>query len=527
MGKKKTENRIVLSRRVKLPKYLNFYLHNLFEKNKALVNFQLGKLWSEEGFQQVNGSSKAWKTLEPLFQRPTAIPSRVFRNSLELSGRVVRSQRERKRLFEFIYSKPCLTFVSDWKIKREFKLSHSPHFILNVKRQVRNLIRERNKISSYFELERPEFSGNIFLTDADDSVESGQFKRLKVEEDRIELQIKLPEGKRWVWKKVELETPERIRRLLGEGYSLKAPLLKRERTHRGEEYYLVLVFEKEMEEEEKTPERVLSIDLCPSMKRLAVGCVVEKSGKVSRPIYFKAEEAVRKVRRIRKEVSILKRRIDKLNLEMEKTEKEDVGEKLRKKIDHLFKEKKLRERKLRNLRKEILETLTSEIILTAKVFRVDTIVIEELSFKEVPEWRDRTLRWLFSMWFYSKFLVRLKEKAKREGVKVSEVNPANTSRRCFCGEEVRKEGHYLTCPVHGKYDRDYLASINLGKRYLKLPALEVGSSPEIVPSEGISSLIPFPSTLIAYLRLVYCYFLVSLFPHHIRTRILNSVVKRC
>ncbi len=529
MGKKKTENRIVLSHRVKLPRHLNFYLHNLFERNKTLVNLHLRYLWSEEGFENVNSNTKAWKTLEPLFQRPTAIPSRVFRNSLELSGRVVRSQRDRKRLFELIYSRPCLTLIPEWKIKREFKLSQTPHFILNVKRQVRNLIRKGKKVSSFFDLERPEFSGNVFLTDADDSVESGQFKRLKVEEDRIELQIKLPEGKRWVWKKVELETPERIRRLLEEGYSLKAPLLKRERTHRGEEHFLVLVFEKEMGEEGKTSGRVLSIDLCPSMRRLAVGCVVERSGEVSRPIYFKAEKTVRKIRRLRNEVSFLKRRIDRLYLEMEETEKGKVKEKLREKIDHLFREKKLRERKLRNLRKEIVETLTNEIILTAKVSGVDTIVIEDLSFNEVPEWKDKTLRWLFSTWFYAKFSERLKEKAKREGIRIKEENPANTSGRCFCGEKVKKEEHYLICGVHGRYDRDYVASINLGKRYLKLSALEVGSSPETVLSGGISSSIPVLirlTTLFAYLKLVRCTFLYSLVPKR-GMEISEAAVKRC
>ena len=159
---------------------------------------------------------------------------------------------------------------------------------------------------------------------------------------------------------MKFETPDRVKKLLRDGYTLKAPLLKRERTHRGEEYYLVLVLEKKIKEEGKTPERVFSIDLCPSMRRLAVGCVVERSGKVSKPIYFKAEKTVGKIRILRSEVSFLKRRIDRLFLEMEKTEKEDVREKLRKRIDHLFREKKLRERKLRNLRKEILETLTNE-----------------------------------------------------------------------------------------------------------------------------------------------------------------------
>ena len=109
---KKFRNKIVLSHKVKLPKYLNFYLHNLFEKNKVLVNLQLGKLWSEEGFERVSTNSKAWKSLEPAFERPLSVPSRVFRNSLELSGRIIRSQRERKELFELILSKPCLTLNS-------------------------------------------------------------------------------------------------------------------------------------------------------------------------------------------------------------------------------------------------------------------------------------------------------------------------------------------------------------------------------------------------------------------------------
>ncbi|HIQ49396.1 MAG TPA: hypothetical protein EYH58_07195, partial [Aquifex aeolicus] len=89
------------------------------------------------------------------------------------------------------------------------------------------------------------------------------------------------------------------------------------------------------------------------------------------------------------------------------------------------------------------------------------VVIEDLSFKEIPEWKDRTLRWLFSTWFYARFRDRLKEKARKEGIRVEEENPSGTSSKCFCGREVKKEGHYLICPVHGYYDRDYLASINL------------------------------------------------------------------
>jgi|GEM_PF-1122898 len=528
MKKKKAENKIILSCRVKLPKHISFYLHNFFEKNKTLVNLQLRYLRSEEGFKAVDGNSKAWKALEPLFERPPSIPSRVFRNSLELSGRIIRSQKERKELFELIFSRPCLTLWSECKVKKEFSLPKSPMFILNVRRQVKNLIRRNVKVSSFFELEGPEFKGDVFLTDADDSIRNGQFRKLKVDEKKIELRIKIPEGDRWVWRKVELETPEKVKKLFKEGYTLKAPLLKRDRTHRGEEYYLVLVFEREQKAKVKErPERVFSIDLCPSMRRLAVGCVVEEVGRALRPIYFKADKVVRKIKRLRREIDNLQRRIDRFYVEREKTEKARVKEKLQRKIDHLYKEMKLKGRKMRNLRKEVLEVLVNEIILTAKALRIDTVVIEDLSFKDVPDWKDKTLRWLFSTWFYSKFSERLKEKAKREGIRVEEVNPANTSSECFCGRDVRKEGHYLVCPVHGYYDRDYLASINLGKRYLKPPALMVGGIPETVPSGGISSPVPSPSTLTAYLRLVYCYFIFSLYSQQVRTQILNGVVKRC
>ena len=530
MKRKQTENKIVLSQKVKLPKYLTFYLHNLFEINKTLVNLELQKLWNEEGFEKVKSNKKAYKTLEPVFERPSSVPSRIFRNSLELSGRIIRSQIERKELFELIYSKPCLVFWSEFKIKKHFKLSHSPLFIHNVQRQVKNLIKKGKKVNSYFELKRPEFKGNVVLTDADDGVEKGQFKKLRVSEEKIELKVKVPEGREWIWKEVEFETPERIKKLLEKGYKVRAPIFLREKTHRGEEYYLGLVFEKGIKEgEERIPDRVLSIDLSPSMRRLGVGCVVERSGKVSRPIYFKAEEAVRKIVRIRKEISNLRRRIDRLRNEKEKTEKEGVKEELQEKIGHLYKEKKVRERKIRNLRKEVVEIFVNEILVIAKVLGISVVVIEDLSFKEAPEWGDKTLRWLFSTWFYARFRKRLKEKAKKEGIRVEEENPSGTSSKCFCGREVKKEGHYLVCEVHKKYDRDYIGAINLGKRYLKPLTLEVGGSPETVPSGGISSPIPTPiklTTLLAYLKLVKCTYLNSLIPK-LQTQILNTILLQC
>jgi len=215
--------------------------------------------------------------------------------------------------------------------------------------------------------------------------------------------------------------------------------------------------------------------------------------------------------RIRNELSNLRSKIDRIYKEWRKTKKESVKKVLRKKLDHLYKEKKSRVRKLKNLRKEIIEIFVNEVLLVAKAYDVNTVVVEQLSFKELPEWKNRTLRWLFSIWFYSKFVERLEYKARLNQIQVVRVNPAGTSKVCFCGEKVSSEGHYLVCPVHGRYDRDYVAAINLGKRYLKSPALEVGDIPEAVLSGDTSSSFTRITTLISYLSLVKCTLLNNLF----------------
>ena len=72
-------------------------------------------------------------------------------------------------------------------------------------------------------------------------------------------------------------------------------------------------------------EKVLGIDLSPSVKRLAVG-VIKGRKEESRPIYFKAERVIKKVLRIRKEISFLERKIDNIRNQLEET----------KSIDHKF-----------------------------------------------------------------------------------------------------------------------------------------------------------------------------------------------
>ena len=77
--------------------------------------------------------------LKKEFPTPEGIPSRVFRNVLELTGQIIRSQIERREVFENL-------------LKGEEIKGYSKNLVLNVQRQIENLRRKRKEVSCYFDL---------------------------------------------------------------------------------------------------------------------------------------------------------------------------------------------------------------------------------------------------------------------------------------------------------------------------------------------------------------------------------------
>ena len=208
-------------------------------------------------------------------------------------------------------------------------------------------------------------------------------------------------------------------------------------------YRLVIPLSFEVKEPEKV-EKVLALDLSPSEKRLGTTVLVEGE-KVSKPLFFKTQ-TLRKIERLYFEVSALERKIDNIYNGIKKTSCKREKERLWGRLRHLFVEQKLKQRKIKQLRKQILEIFTNFVIAHAKVYDCQAIVIEDLSFKEVPDWKDKKALRRFSQWFYSRFASRLEEKAKIYGLKVVKVNPAHTSRICHkCGKEGEAEGLVFKC----------------------------------------------------------------------------------
>ncbi|MCX8075718.1 MAG: transposase, partial [Aquificaceae bacterium] len=138
--------------------------------------------------------------LKALFQKPDGVPSRLYRNALEMAGQIVRSKIDRRRLFE--YFSQDLSRIEKPEREVATKLGYSQGFVLNVKRQVQKLLKKGHK-PDFFLANKPTFSGKVLITSADDSVHSGQLKKLRFERKGslwfALCELKVPTSEGWKW----------------------------------------------------------------------------------------------------------------------------------------------------------------------------------------------------------------------------------------------------------------------------------------------------------------------------------------
>ena len=446
-----------------------------------------------------------------LFQKDhLPCPSRVWRNICAEAGAILKASYERMILTEKFLENKELIDASAERAARRLKANR--FFVENIQKQIRNFRERYGRLPrNFFDLGIPEYRGLSFTTQADDSIEEGKFKKLKIDPEtlRYTLSIKLPVSlEKWKWFEIEQNLPGKVAELLRKGAKLKAPDLVKRKRKCGKVYYTIkFVLEAEVEDTEQKG-KIFSVDLSPSVKRLGAGVFFDGSFH-SRPVYFSAERLIRKTLRLQKEIDRLEHKID------EAYRRRDFS-----RIKHLFGEQKRRRRKLKAIRKQILEIFTNELILLAKENCCSTIAIENLSGIRIPDWKSKVLRYLFSGWFYGKVKERLRQKALRNGIKLVLVNPKNTSRRChICGSELSGRGLYLKCEKCGKiWDRDYNASVNIAKK-----AFISRGKPEGLDSEGVRQREPLRLTprlhvevkdLLEWLRVVK----ISVSAHLIRNK---------
>ncbi len=405
----------ILSYELTLPQRIYPHLDRLFSVFRSQVNYYIQKLWNGKGFELLSQKGSAVGILKKEFPTPQDIPSRVFRNILELTGQIVRSQIERKEIFQNLLSGKEIT-------------GYNKNLVLNIQRQIENLRKKGKEVNCYFDLPYPEFNGQVVITSADDNLEKGQFRRLKVDRNFLTFEIKVPMQDGWKWITVKKLLPDRLRKALLRAKEIQAVLIKRQTLKSGYTIYRLVIPLTFETTEPKQIDRILALDLSPQERRLGVAVIMDKEF-VSKPIFFKTE-LIQKIERIYKEISDLERKIDNIYNAIAKTDKKREKERLKKRLAHLFGEQKRKWLKIKNLRKQILESFTNLIISHAKAYYCQAIAIEDLAFKGVPSWKSSKALRLFSQWFYSRFTKRLEDKARINGLRVIKVHPANTSRVC-------------------------------------------------------------------------------------------------
>ncbi|GAB6072793.1 hypothetical protein JCM14244_11700 [Venenivibrio stagnispumantis] len=466
---------IILSYSLTLPQSIYPYLDYLISINKRKINNWINNLWNNETLNKLKQTGKALTILKKDIKNEEKwIPSRVYRNSLELTGQILRSQIERKEIYEFMVNHPCTIFWNENYLADY--LQKSPLFVLNIQRQIKKQFKKGYIEKDYLKAVKPKFDADIFITSADDSIENGQFKKLQFYRKNglwfMKLNIKLPTiNKQFRWFEIKKLVPTKIAKLLTKGAKPQAPLIKKELLSNGYNIYrLIIPFEIEVnipDIEQIEENRVLSIDLSPSENRLAVATIVEEK-RHSKPIFFKAKRIIRKIDIIQKEIDKIEKKIDHIADDIHTTTSKNHKEKLQNRLKHLYKEQKRKQRKIKQIRKEILNIFTNWIIEYAKIYNIKIIAIEKLSFKKIPDWQSSKAIKRFTEWFYGKIKDKLQYKAKLKGIRILEVPPLYTSQYCHkCNKKSKGDRLTFKCEC-GKYDRDYNASVNIGKRAIRI-----------------------------------------------------------
>ena len=127
-------------------------------------------------------------------------------------------------------------------------------------------------------------------------------------------------------------------------------------------------------------------------------------------------------------------------------------------------------RRINGLQKHIVNNTAFQIIEFAKEYKADVIVFEYLDKMKIPKgfYGAKKLRFKLQYWGKKRIQNKVTEMAHYLGIRISRVNPRNTSRLAYdgSGEVERNAKKDLAKFTTGKiYHADLNASYNIGSRY--------------------------------------------------------------
>jgi IS605 OrfB family transposase len=127
-------------------------------------------------------------------------------------------------------------------------------------------------------------------------------------------------------------------------------------------------------------------------------------------------------------------------------------------------------RRINGIQKHIVQNTSHEIVTFAKEHKCDVVVFEYLDKMKIPKgfWGAKKLRFKLRYWRKKAIQNKVEEMAHYLGIRLSRVNPRNTSALAFDGSGYVKRNFKKDLAVFksGKvYHADLSASYNIGARY--------------------------------------------------------------
>jgi putative transposase len=469
-------------------------------------------LWSRlDRIDQIDGKH-IWKTLEGWLPRPEDIPSRLWRCILERGGRVLRAQADRKRVFDLLLpllgdehlkdGNADLTALA-YQLRDELDSSQEKiGYLVNLVEQTANFHAENGKLpADYYELQgKPVLKRPQLPLAADDGAVKGQVYRMRVVDGLVSLRFKYPDGDaKWGW------TPD-VTFWLPDTVDPSVPLAPtlRLKEIKGGETVAVLDFVVEDNSPRQQPvgDNVLAFDW--GVRRLLSFTILNRGGEQLTPPFFV------NIGGLAGKQARLRQQIDALKVKKAKLKKEDRA-RVQVEIDACW-------RKYNATNEALAHFASNLLIIFALLFDCNLIAGEWLKTLKARRKKGRnhrklrTLNWKVNTTIREAIWNKLGYKVKRFSIGTKRVWPRGSSHECpRCGgagvtckspehrNEVSRYGHWFFCldPACGyNADRDYVASLNIGRRaltedYPSDEKDEIECQP--VSYTGAGAALPFPS----------------------------------
>ncbi len=529
-----------LSYDLRLPDEAQADALRLLEASRQVINAALVTLWPRLDEFMSDQTGPAWKQVVAMMDSPQRHGDRQWRCEAETVGRLMRSQAERKQVFQLV--QPILTdgFIRPkrdarpaGKNRRAIKeaisalqktLEDDAAFVTlqNVVEQCCNVFLKTSAFpATYEELQPVPFLTVGMLTYAgDDGPRLGQSYRcaLDVEIGTAELLFRFPdEAGRWQWRKIPtlLVLPQMVQDRLKQG-SRMAPTLREHPLPDGSRI-AVLDFIVQVPKAPlpawSTVERLIGFDW--GVNTLITAVVLDAQGQqISRPFFLRACGLDGHQARTRRQIDQLKAKRETL------PENDPRRARYEQEITRCWRLYEARNRELAHLAANVL-------LLLATTFECSLICGESLKTLKSTgrgkgvrgKWRN----WRNNTTIRSDIWHILRYKSHLVGIRFRSERPGGTSHTCpRCGKAAEtyrsprlhhrsdpiKWGRWLVCATcHYSADRDYAAAVNiarLGAAYLthiqatnKARAFSVTEETSVKPSPyialGAVLLLPSPT----------------------------------